>query len=74
MADLDRNYIEEHLIGVHSYESWARAFIEKALKELKVEIGTDSVPEKEIEVKLKISANTKGCITICGFGICIHAG
>jgi hypothetical protein len=55
-AKLTSNYIEDHLSGVHTVESWARAVTETVLKQAATQIGTGEVDETVVNAQFRVSA------------------
>ncbi len=75
---LDPQYIKEHISGVHTPESWARAITQLALKAAADKMGTTSAASVDIDAKITISAyQPQTCINICatieGVMVCYHA-
>ncbi len=68
---LTKEYIEDHKLTIHNYESWGKALAEKILTEASSK--ADGTVEKiKLDVPITIEANTKGCISVCAWGVCIH--
>lgn len=56
MAKLTTQYIEDHLVGVHTEESWAREIAEMALRAAITKLGTGSAEEVVIDAKFRVTA------------------
>lgn len=70
---LTTQYVEEHSLTIHDPDSWAKALQEVILRKTKEKVESCG-PQKEIkmDVPVTVSANTKGCITVCAWGVCVH--
>jgi hypothetical protein len=55
MAKLTKQYIEDHLVGAHTEESWARAIAEMALKTAAERLAKGSAEEVVIDAQFRIS-------------------
>ena len=71
---LDRDYLRSHRREIHDYDSFGKAIVEAVLRE--AEKKTDgSSDQMKIDVEFDVSSvSAKGCVTVCGLGICIHVG
>jgi hypothetical protein len=56
MAKLTKQYIEDHLVGAHTLESWAREIVEMALKAASAQLEEGSAEEVVIDSQIRISA------------------
>ncbi|MDP1946659.1 MAG: hypothetical protein Q8L77_04080 [Nitrospirota bacterium] len=70
-------YIESHMAGVHTAESFGRALIEQALNAAKKQLGSKDQPSVSMDAKIDVSEVTaRGCINVCvtigGVQICHH--
>jgi hypothetical protein len=55
MAKLTKRYIEDHLVGAHTRESWARAIAELVLKAAIAQLKDGSAEEVVIDAKFHIT-------------------
>ncbi|PGC57673.1 hypothetical protein COM24_05835 [Bacillus toyonensis] len=74
---LNKNYLENHKIGIHDYESFGRVLCEQVIDKAIKEIGNQEVESYEINLKVKVSVVTllhcvKFCFRIDGVQNCIH--
>ena len=77
MAELTTQYIEDHLVSVHTEESWARAITEMVLRAAITQLAAGSAEEVAIDVKFRVravepevmtrsgSTTTVKCIKVC---------
>ena len=54
MATLTRKYIEDHLVGTHTEESWAKAITEMVLEAAISELGDKDAEEVTIDAKFRV--------------------
>ena len=76
MVELTTQYIDDHLHGVHTAESWARAVTEQVLNGAKKSINAGD-ESASVQCNFTVSAfEPAGCIRICatidGVYICYH--
>ena len=55
MNELTARYIEEHLSGIHTDESWAKAIAEMVLREAMKKLGKSSAKEVIVEAKFHVT-------------------
>jgi hypothetical protein len=54
MVKLTRQYIEDHLVGTHTEESWARAVTEMVLRAAMAKLGDKAAEEITIDAQFRI--------------------
>jgi hypothetical protein len=55
MNELTARYIEEHLSGIHTDDSWAKAIAEMVLREAMKKLGKSSAKEVIVEAKFHVT-------------------
>jgi hypothetical protein len=55
MAELTKQYIEDHLVGAHTEESWARAIAEMVLRTAIAQLADGSAEEVVINSQFRVS-------------------
>ena len=56
MGQLTGRYIEDHLVNVHTEESWARGVVEMVLSDAMKQLAETSKDEVVIDAKFRITA------------------
>jgi hypothetical protein len=54
MAKLTKKYIEDHLVGTHTEESWARAINELVLRSAIAQLGDGSAEEVAVDATFRV--------------------
>ena len=68
---LTREYVESHMLTIHDYETWGKALAEQVLRQVKEQAG-DGEAWITMELPVRVSATTEGCISICICGVSVH--
>jgi len=69
----NQEYIEEHMLHVHTPESWGRSIAYQIMKEAAEDVGGKDVDSATVNGTFHVAPiEALGCIRICGFGICVH--
>jgi hypothetical protein len=84
MAELSRAYIDQHLPGVQTYESFGRTIVDMALRAGIDQLGDREAPEADVasrvslrpvDLPLRGEITVSGCIQVCvtidGWTVCI---
>ncbi|MBS1786107.1 MAG: hypothetical protein JST85_00190 [Acidobacteria bacterium] len=66
MAKLTTQYIEDHLVNIHTEDSWARTITEMVLRSAINRLGAGSSDEITIDVKFYIRAIEPEVLTAAG--------
>ncbi|WP_141546634.1 hypothetical protein [Bacillus toyonensis] len=74
---LNKEYLENHKIGIHDYESFGRVFCEQIMNTVIEEVGDQEVDSHEIDLKVTVLGVTlERCVQACfwykGKKHCIH--
>lgn len=70
-ANLDREYILNHLDTVHTYESWGRALVGQILDTLASRQDVEG-SSAGLDIAVTVSATERGCIRVCVGNVCVH--
>lgn len=70
---MNQKYIEDHMLHVHTPESWGRSVAYQVLAEAAKEIGSNDVEATSVTATFHVSPiEALGCIQICAWGVCVH--
>ncbi|WP_141546635.1 hypothetical protein [Bacillus toyonensis] len=70
---LNKEYLEDHKIGIHDYTSFGRVLCEQIMNTAIEEIGDQEVDSHEINLKINVSPVARfGCLNVCVDSFCIH--
>lgn len=81
--NLTADYVADHRIGLHNTDSFARALIERVLREAESQLGQRGAnsPAALIEIPARMFVSpvqTAGCVQVCvqigGATVCYHVG